>query len=103
MKNIAVGLLLCFAMVSAAAAATQRNVVIIYVDDRDDHISKGYMPKTEALIGGQGVTFKNSFVTTPVCSSSRASFHTGLMTHNHGVWAGPKDIGSWGLLKPQMA
>jgi len=43
--------------------------------------------KTPALdqLAGSGVYFKNSFVTTPICSSSRASILTGQYTRRHGI------------------
>lgn len=90
-----------FLSILSAASAQQRNIVLIYMDDRDDFVSKGYMPKLESMVGGQGVTFKNSFVTTPVCGPSRASLHTGLYAHNHGVWG--NDIGGgWAAFKPLL-
>jgi len=41
-------------------------------------------PHLDAL-AEQGVYFKNSFVTTPICSSSRASILTGQYTRRHGI------------------
>ena len=43
------------------------------------------MPRTRALIGGEGVTFANSFVSLSECCPSRATFLTGQYAHNHGV------------------
>lgn len=70
--------------------AEPRNIVFILVDDqRWDALS--YMghpfletPHADALARG-GVLFKNAYVTTSLCSPSRASILTGLYAHTHGV------------------
>ncbi|MFP4477084.1 MAG: sulfatase [Desulfatibacillaceae bacterium] len=66
------------------------NVVFILTDDhRWDHMSNVGHPflKTPRLDGlvQQGVRFNNAFVTTSLCSPSRASFLTGNYAHRHGV------------------
>ena len=59
------------------------NIVVIYTDDqRWDTVE--FMPTVKKL-AREGVTFTNSFVTTPLCCPSRASFLTGQYAHNHGV------------------
>jgi N-acetylglucosamine-6-sulfatase len=66
------------------------NVVFILIDDlRYDTF--GYMdhpfvetPHIDALAKG-GMQFTNAFVTTSLCSPSRASFLTGRYMHNHKV------------------
>lgn len=60
------------------------NVVFIGTDDQP-YYTMDVMPRTRALIGDKGVTFRNAFVTTPLCCPSRASILTGLFAHNHGV------------------
>ena len=44
-----------------------------------------FMPRTQARIFDQGVSFSNGFVTTPLCCPSRASILTGLYAHDTGV------------------
>ena len=70
----------------ASLAGGQPNVVVITLDDmREDELV--YMPRTRALLADQGVTFENAFAPYPLCCPARASFLTGLYTHNHKVWS----------------
>jgi N-acetylglucosamine-6-sulfatase len=70
--------------------ARPRNVIFILVDDlRDDVFGfRGHpfiqTPHIDALARG-GVQFRNAFVTTSLCSPSRASILTGQFMHNHKV------------------
>ena len=72
------------------AGAEPLNVVFILTDDhRDD--AMGFMghpfletPHMDAL-AKEGVHFRNAFVTTSLCSPSRASILTGLYAHRHHV------------------
>jgi N-acetylglucosamine-6-sulfatase len=60
------------------------NVVVIMTDDqRADSLQ--FMPILQSKLADSGITFTNSFVTTPLCCPSRASFLTGQYAHNHGV------------------
>jgi N-acetylglucosamine-6-sulfatase len=43
------------------------------------------LSKTNALLGRQGVTFDNSFVSLSLCCPSRSTLLTGQYAHNHGV------------------
>ncbi|MGD8237549.1 MAG: sulfatase [Armatimonadota bacterium] len=77
---------------ASAGEGTQRrrNIVFILIDDlRYDALGyKGHpflqTPHIDALAGG-GADFANAFVTTSLCSPSRASILTGQFMHNHGV------------------
>ena len=82
------------------------NVVVVFTDDqRWDCVS--FMPqpllgmKTPHLdrLAGEGVLFENMFVTTSLCSPSRASFLSGLYAHSHGVMNNftdyPADLASY--------
>lgn len=84
-----------FLATSAAAALAQtrpRNIVFILSDDhRFDMIGglghpwlKGHTPHLDRLLR-DGVHFRNAFVTTSLCSPSRASILTGQYMHAHGV------------------
>lgn len=72
------------------AAARRPNTLFVLVDDlRYDCLSLLGHPwiKTPNIdrIGREGAVFTNAFVTTPLCSPSRASFLTGQWVHAHGI------------------
>ena len=70
----------------ARLSTGQPNIVVITLDDmREDELR--FMPRTQELLGDQGVTFENSFSPYPLCCPARASFLTGLYVHNHQVWS----------------
>ena len=66
------------------------NIVFILTDDhRWDHLSVMGHPFLETphidRLANEGVLFDNAFVTTSLCSPSRASFLTGKYARKHGV------------------
>jgi N-acetylglucosamine-6-sulfatase len=75
------------------AQARRRNIVFILTDDhRYDFIGvlghpwlQGHTPHLDRLLRG-GVHFRNAFVTSSLCSPSRASILTGLYMHAHRVF-----------------
>jgi N-acetylglucosamine-6-sulfatase len=82
--------LLLFAGGLAAASAAPRNIVFILADDHR-YDALGFMghpfletPHLDSL-AREGAHFKNAFVTTALCSPSRATILTGLYAHRHGV------------------
>lgn len=79
------------------AAERPRNMIFILVDDqRHDAMSCAGHPflKTPALdsLAARGVRFVNAFVTTALCSPSRASILTGLYAHTHRVVDNQSDL-----------
>jgi N-acetylglucosamine-6-sulfatase len=79
-----------FAPVFAAAPVERPNIVFILVDDArwDDLGCTGHpFSKTPNIdrIAREGITFRNAFATTVICSPSRASILTGLHTRTHGI------------------
>ena len=66
-----------------------KNIIYILTDDQR-YDEMGFMnprlntPNMDKL-AAEGVHFKNAFVTTALCSPSRASILTGQYMHNHGV------------------
>ena len=83
-----------------AGAREPRNIVFIFTDDqrfdglglRNDYFET---PHLDRLAEG-GVLFENAFVTTSLCSPSRASILSGLYAHTHQVLdnstAMPRDL-----------
>lgn len=82
--------LILTALWCASAFAAPRNILFILADDhRHDALSfmgHPYLetPHLDRLARG-GVHCRNAFVTTSLCSPSRASILTGLYAHAHGV------------------
>ncbi len=82
--------LVCATFSVAELVASRPNILLILTDDhRWDALSaKGHSflrtPNLDRLLE-EGVDFANAFVTTSLCSPSRASIITGRYAHNHGV------------------
>jgi N-acetylglucosamine-6-sulfatase len=67
-----------------AQEAEKPNIILILTDDQESG-SLAHMPRVKAELIEQGTTFKNGFVTDPLCCPSRASILRGQYVHNHGV------------------
>ncbi|MDZ7362311.1 MAG: sulfatase-like hydrolase/transferase [candidate division KSB1 bacterium] len=61
------------------------NILVIITDDQRFDTVKDSMLRTQTRIFDQGVAFANAYVTTPVCTPSRASIMTGMYASRHGV------------------
>jgi N-acetylglucosamine-6-sulfatase len=78
-------------VINKISGAKQSNIIFILSDDhRFDFMSfmgKPSFIKTPAMdkMAKEGVQFKNTFVTTSLCSPSRASILTGQYSSKHGV------------------
>ncbi|MGB5746849.1 MAG: sulfatase [Desulfobacterales bacterium] len=80
----------CFIPEYLFAKQKDPNIIFILTDDhRWDAMSSMGHPfiKTPHLdrLADEGILFENAFVTTSLCSPSRASFLTGQYPHRHGV------------------
>ena len=91
-------------VISAAATpsptSTKSPDIVVILTDDQRYDTMQYMPKTQELLGNQGVTFTNAFVSTPLCCPSRASILTGLYAHNHGVYGNEPPRGGAGAFNP---
>jgi N-acetylglucosamine-6-sulfatase len=83
---------LCAAGAPAQTPAPQRPNVIFILSDDHRYDAMGFLKKYPWLqtpnmdrMAGEGVYYKNAFVTISVCAPSRASFLTGMYPHTHGV------------------
>lgn len=85
----AAGLEACAQEPAAAPARTPRNIVFILTDDqRFDALGmRNPFFETPALdrLAQNGILFENAFVTTALCSPSRATILSGQYAHRHGV------------------
>jgi arylsulfatase A-like enzyme len=86
-----IALLICsFALAACNSKTTPPNIIFLLADDhRWDALGAAGNPiiRTPHLdsIAGQGIWFKNAFVTTSICASSRASILTGQYVSRNGV------------------
>ncbi len=84
------GVFLSLAKPIHAADLAPPNVIVILIDDlRHDSLGCTGHPflKTPSIdrMAAEGYRFTRAFVTTSLCSPSRASLFTGQYMHRHGV------------------
>lgn len=110
LKSASLGLL-GTALLSGAACrprtSAKPNFIFFLTDDqRWDGMSCAGNPilKTPNMdrIAAGGVRFPNMFVTTALCGPSRASFLTGLYSHNHGIRRNPMSLALRHRTFPEM-
>jgi N-acetylglucosamine-6-sulfatase len=69
---------------AAPADGTRPNIVTIVADDmRTDDLR--WMPRIRELVEEQGLDFRNSFSSNPLCAPARSSLLSGQHSHNTGV------------------
>ena len=62
------------------------NVILILTDDLDRNLGTlEHLPKLKEMVGGQGLTFPNMFVSESLCCPSRSSIQRSQYVHNHQV------------------
>ena len=87
-----------YILITTREALSQNpNIVLFLTDDQDSELG-GMEPLTKARfwIADQGVTFRNSFVSTPICCPSRSSILTGLYQHHTNVVNNTENGNCWG-------
>ena len=66
------------------------NIIVIMTDDHGQWALGSYEKRMKTpnldYLADQGVIFDNAMTPAPVCSAARASFHTGKMPSQHGVY-----------------
>ncbi len=73
-------------------AGGRPDVVLIVTDDqRWDTLT--HMPGVRRVLADEGVTFRNAFVTNPLCCPSRSTILTGAYSHSTGVYTNGGDLG----------
>ena len=92
---------------AAVEGPTPPNIIFILIDDeRALELELGFgrsLPEwdsaVEAELIDKGTRFENFFNSTAYCCPSRASYLTGMYSHNHGVWGNNYNIslgnGGW--------
>jgi N-acetylglucosamine-6-sulfatase len=66
--------------------AKQKRLNVILIDTDDQNVADMFvMRNTLNQLGARGTTFRNSYVSYPLCCPSRATHITGQYAHNHGV------------------
>src|SRR5215217_6746794 len=68
-----------------AESATDRPNILFVLTDDLDYASAQKMPQITSLVAQEGLSFKEAFVSHPMCCPSRATILTGLYDHNHHV------------------
>lgn len=74
------------------------NIIFIVCDDLD-FASVDFMPRLRSLLGGQGLTLDNAFVSFPLCCPSRVSILRGQYAHNHRNLGNGPPSGGFGLFR----
>ena len=91
MKNLLLFIIALFSATAMFAQQKQMNIIFILADDHR-YDAMGFMNKIQGLqtpgmdrMAKEGAHIKNAFVSTALCSPSRASILTGQYAHSHTV------------------
>jgi arylsulfatase A-like enzyme len=76
-----------------------RNIILILTDDQPER-TLAAMPRIQAELVADGVSFTNAVVSNPLCCPSRATILTGRYAHETGVWDNFPQYGGWAHFVP---
>src|SRR4026207_101422 len=89
-------------LISSAAIAQTRNVVLIIADDQglDLNVYGDRVPRTPnlSILAARGTAFTEAFATVSSCSPSRSVIYTGLYSHANGMYGLAHDVHNQHLL-----
>lgn len=98
MRRILLAMAIIAGLAAPAAADepadTRPNIIFILTDDMNATDMR-WMPKTQALLGGEGTTWANSYVSLSLCCPARAAILSGQHAHNNGVWSNNNTTGGY--------
>jgi N-acetylglucosamine-6-sulfatase len=80
------------------AESPNPNFVVVMTDDLDKK-SMNQLDGIRAIMGSNGITFKNAYVTYSLCCPSRATFLRGQYPHNHGIIRNRSPLGGEGKFR----
>jgi N-acetylglucosamine-6-sulfatase len=75
-----------------AQTSSRPNIVFIMTDDLDER-SMEQLGGIQQVMGSNGTTFNNAYVTYSLCCPSRATFLRGQYPHNHGILGNVPPLG----------
>ena len=87
---------------TAAEAPARPNIVVVMSDDQTVE-SMRVMANVNAMLGAEGATFADNYVSFPLCCPSRTTFLTGQYGHNHTVMGNALPQGGYEKLAPTHA
>lgn len=88
--------------VQAGAGSPHRPNVVLVISDDQRADTLGFMPALDRL-ADEGTWFRNAFVTSSLCTPSRASLYSGLYTHHHGSTTNLQEFDGSDTLAPWLA
>src|SRR5215208_2115349 len=82
-----------------AQAAERPNIVFVLTDDLDERSMEDLPGIREDIMGTNGTTFENAYVTYSLCCPSRATILRGQYPHNHSILGNVPPLGGEGRFR----